>query len=313
MDTILTIILPVFALVALGFAMVRPPLFPADVSRILGNFIFYLALPALLFRSMAARGLPHGDELRLLAAYYSALVLAVAGSILYLRWRYRESLAGAAALMLGACFSNLVLIGVPLMLSAYGQAGLQQMLLIATCHTAFLVGTATIMAEIARAGQGGGVARIAGRTFLALSRHPIILAILSGLLVGSLGLRLPGPLDGAIAMLGQAAVPCSLIAVGASLVGIPLNDFVGRTLFMVLVKLMVLPAMVFVSGRYIFDLPPLQLAVAVTGASLPAGLNAFLFAVRYRQHEGRLSSATLISTIMSALTSGLIIDYFRSL
>lgn len=312
MDTILTIILPVFGLVAIGFFVGRPPLFPADFARSLSNFIFYLALPALLFRSMAARGLPHGDELNLMAAYYLALTVIMLFSFLYARIIYRESLGGAATLMLGACFSNTVLIGVPLTLAAYGQPGLQQMLLLTTCHAAYLVGLATVLAEASRAGQGGGALLVAGKTSIALVKNPVIIAILAGLAFGALGGTIPGPLDSIMRMLGEAAVPCSLFALGASLVGLKVTDLVGRTLLMVLVKLFALPALVYLSGRFLFDLPPLTLAIAVTTASMPSGMNAFLFAQRYEMHVARTASATLLTTLFSALTTGLIIDIFRN-
>lgn len=311
MDTILNIILPVFGLVAIGFIVGRPPVFPADFAKSLSNFIFYLALPCLLFRSMASRGLPHGDEMNLIVAYYLALTGVMIASFLYARWVYRETLGGAATLMLGSCFSNTVLVGVPLMLAAFGQPGLQQMLLLVTGHAAWLIGIATVLAEASKAGQGGGVVRIAVQTLTALVKNPVIIAILTGLAFGALGLRIPGPIDSAMRMLGEAAVPCSLFALGASLVGLTVTDLLGRTLFMTLVKLLVLPAVVFVSGRYIFDLPPLTLAVAVTTASMPSGMNAFLFAQRYETHVARTASSTMLTTLFSALTTGFIIDIFR--
>lgn len=311
MDTILNIILPVFGLVAVGFIVGRPPLFPANFAKSLSNFIFYLALPCLLFRSMASRGLPHGDEMNLVAAYYLALTGVMIASFLYARWVYRETLGGAATLMLGSCFSNTVLVGVPLMLAAFGQPGLQQMLLLVTGHAAWLIGIATVLAEASKAGQGGGALRIAGQTLVALIKNPVIIAILSGLAFGALGLRIPGPADSAMRMLGEAAVPCSLFALGASLVGLTVTDLLGRTLFMTLVKLFILPAAVFVSGRYIFDLPPLPLAVAVTTASMPGGMNVFLFAQRYEIHVARSASSTMLTTLFSALTTGFIIDIFR--
>lgn len=311
MGTIVNIILPIFGLVVIGFITGRPPMLPADFARSLSSFIFYLALPALLFRSMAARGLPHGDELNLMAAYYLALTVMMAASFLYARIRYRETLAGAATLMLGACFSNTVLVGVPLTLAAYGQPGLQQMLLLVTCHSAYLLGVATVLAEASRAGQGGGLWRVGGQTAVALMKNPVIISILAGLAFGTAGIAIPGPIDAIIRMLGEAAVPCSLFALGASLVGLSLTDLVGRTLMMVVVKLLILPALVFVSGRYIFDLPPLTLAVAVTTASMPSGMNVFLHAQRYQTHVARAASSTLLTTLLSALTTGLIIDMFR--
>ncbi|MFV3129489.1 AEC family transporter [Niveispirillum sp. KHB5.9] len=311
MDTILNIILPVFGLVAIGFFVGRPPLFPADFAKSLSNFIFYLALPCLLFRSMASRGLPHGDEMDLVASYYLALTLVMAASFLYARWVYRETLGGAATLMLGSCFSNTVLVGVPLMLAAFGQAGLQQMLLLVTGHAAWLIGIATILAEASRAGRGGGIPRILVQTLVALVKNPVIVAILSGLAFGTAGFSIPGPIDAIVRMLGEAAVPCSLFALGASLVGLTVTDLVGRTLFMTMVKLFVLPAAVFVSGRYLFDLPPLTLAVAVTTASMPSGMNAFLFAQRYESHVARTASSTMLTTLFSAFTTGFIIDTLR--
>ncbi|MFV3076199.1 AEC family transporter [Niveispirillum fermenti] len=313
METIVNVILPVFGLVAIGFITGRPPLFQADFARSLSNFIFYLALPCLLFRSMAARGLPHGDELNLMAAYYLALTVLMLGSFLYARQVHRESLAGAATLMLGASFSNTVLVGVPLILAAYGQAGLQQMLLLVTCHSAYLLGGATVLAEASRAAQGGaGFLRITMQTAGALARNPVIVSILAGLAFGSVGGTIPVPLDNIIRMLGDAAVPCSLFALGASLVGLEARGLLGRTSMMVVAKLLVLPALVFVSGRYIFDLPPLTLAVAVTTASLPSGMNVFLFAQRYQTLVSPVASATLLTTLLSALVTGLIIEYFRA-
>lgn len=312
MDTIINIILPVFGLVALGFGLGRPPMFPGDFARSLSNFIFYLALPALLFRSMAARGFPQPAEWGLIAAYYLALSSVAIAALAYARFVYGESIGGAATLMLGAGFSNMVLIGVPLTLSAYGQEGLSQMLLLTTFHAAFLVGSATVLSEAGRAGRGGGLWCVAGKTMLALIQNPVIVAILSGALLGSLGGRIPTPIDNIIKMLGEAAVPCSLFALGASLVGLKLTDLVGRTLLMVLIKLLVLPVLVFLSAYYLFELPPLPLAVAVTTASLPIGMNVFLFAQRYQSHVARVSSATLLTTLLSALTTGLIIDFFRN-
>lgn len=311
MQSVVEIVLPAFGLVLLGFALGRPPLFTADASKALGTFIFTLALPALLFRSMARHGLPGAGDLAIIGAYYSALLALAAGSFLAARLLYREGTAGSATLALGSSFSNIVLVGVPLVMPAFGPAGLHQLLLIVTFHSLVLVGLATVLVEASQA-HGAGLATVAGRTVLALLRNPVLAAILCGLAVGASGVPMPRPLDRMLEMLAAAAVPCSLFALGASLVGLRVGDALGRTAFMAAAKLLVLPALVFLSARYLFDLPPLQLGVAVTCASLPMGVNVFVFSQRYGLHAQPVAGAILATTGLSALTTGTAIAVFRT-
>ncbi|WP_207476597.1 AEC family transporter [Arenibaculum pallidiluteum] len=309
MNQILEVVLPVFGLVLLGFAVGRPPLFGAGSARALGTFVFYLALPALLFRSMAQRGLPGRDELAFFATYYLALVVTAVPALVFMRGVFREPLAEAATLTLGAIFSNLVLIGIPLAVPAFGQRGLPLVLLIVTCHAVTLIGSATVMVEMSRAGGGKPLA-ILGRTVLALLKNPIILAILAGTAWGATGIGLPVPLDRTISMLSAASVPCALFALGADLVGIRVRGLLGRTLAIVAIKQMALPCVVWLIGTYVFALPPFELGVAVVLGTLPVGLNVFIFAQRYGIHVGPVASAVLVSTAISALTTTMALLWF---
>ncbi len=106
MSAVLEIVVPVFGLVLLGYAVGRPPLFGLGTARALGTFVFYLALPALLFRAMAQQGPPGAAEFAFLGTYYSGLALVAAASILTTRHAFDEGMAGAATLMLGSAFSK---------------------------------------------------------------------------------------------------------------------------------------------------------------------------------------------------------------
>ena len=303
---ILEAVLPVFSLVLLGFVVGRPPVFGPGAAKALGTFVFYLAMPALLFRSMAQQGLPGRDEMAIVATYYVGVVIAIPIVLATMHLLFREGLAEAATLTLGGLFSNLVLFGVPLAVPVFGQEGLPLVLLIITFHATVLIGGMTILVEMARVGRDGqGPLAVIASTAVALVRNPVIVSILGGTLWGALGLGLPGIIDRTISLLGAAGVPCALFAMGADLVGIRVNALAGRTLVMSVFKLLVLPVVIWLVGTYVFALPPFQLSVVVVLASLPVGLNVFIFAQRYDIHVSAVAGAVLLTTALAAVTTTL--------
>lgn len=312
MQVILDIILPVFGLILCGFALGRPPLFGPDAARTLNIFVFNLAVPALLFRSMIAAGLPTWSDLSILETYYVAVLAVGAATMAAGRLLLRQDLAGSAVLAIGATFSNTVQIGIPLILAAFGEAGLAQLLLIVTFHAAFLICLYTILVEIGRAEAGTYPLAVLSSTLRQVAGNPIVLSIVLGLAWGAAGLHLPGPVDRMLAMLGTAAVPLALFSLGVGLVGLRAGDMFGLGLVVVVLKLLALPAAVWLLGRHVFDLAPLQLAVATVCATLPTGANSFVFAQRYRIHVRPTASAVLLSTGLSTVTTGLALVWFAT-
>jgi malonate transporter len=312
MHVILDIVLPVFGLILAGFAFGRPPLFSAEAARGLTTFVFHLAIPALLFRSMAEAGLPGRDDLAILEAYYAAVLIVGTMAVLGGRYLLHDRLAGSAVLGIGATFSNTVQIGVPLALAAFGEAGLAQHLLIVTFHAALLIGGYTVLVEMDLAEGRGRPLAVLGTTLASVARNPIVVAVLAGLAVGSLGIPIPGPADRLLEMLAGAAVPCALFSLGAGLVGLRTGDLMGPSLMVVVLKLLALPAAVWLLGRHVFDLTPLQLAVATVCATLPSGANAFVFAQRYDIHVLPTASAVLVTTALSMVTTGAALVWFAA-
>ncbi|HSK40218.1 MAG TPA: AEC family transporter, partial [Arenibaculum sp.] len=220
MHVILDIVLPLFGLILCGFVVGRPPLFGRDATHALTTFVFYLALPALLFRAVTEAGLPSRQDLAILETYYSGLLLVGTVTVIGARLLLRESLTTAAVLGIGATFSNTVQIGIPLVLAAFGPAGLAQLLLIVTVHAAVLIGAYTVLVEMDRAGGAGRPAAVLVSTLSSVVRNPIVLSLLAGLGWSATGLALPEPVDRFVAMLASAGVPCALFSLGMGLVGI---------------------------------------------------------------------------------------------
>ena len=129
----------------------------------------------------------------------------------------------------------------------------------------------------------------------------------AGFAWGQTGLGIDDIADKFLVFLGQAAVPTALFALGASLTRFHLGGDLRQVAAIGLIKLAVLPAMVFVSAKFVFGLPPLPVAVATISAAMPTGVNAFVLAMRYETLVARIAAGVIATTALAwAIAAGLL-------
>lgn len=239
MDT-LGIVLPIFGVMALGWIFARRALISeAGVSGIV-NFVFFLAIPSLLFRTLANGAVEGRFDARLIASFFSAALLHFALGWLVSRFVFRNTAEACGLAAMAGGFGNLVLVGLPLVQRAYGDAGLVPLMLIVMLHSGILFTVTTLAIESGRSGGGGWGRRLAG-TLRSVLLNPIVIAALSGLVFGLTGLGLPSLVDDTLALIGKAAAPVSLFAVGATLATCRIAGDLREALVMTALKLLVLP------------------------------------------------------------------------
>lgn len=310
MPLVATVILPVFGFILAGYAAVRLRLLPQAASRLIGGFVYWVAIPAVLFRGMSVN-LPHlGGKLDFLAAYYlSSLILFAIGLILARRrWQLPLDATGVAAF--GASFGNVVQIGIPLTLAALGPRGLAGHTLIVATHAIVLLSLATIVVEWGRAGADGearGTVHRIGAAARSMILNPVILAIAAGLVWGEVGPPLPRLVAWPIDALAFIAGPAALFTTGASLTRFKLGARLEESIVLVALKIVALPIVTWLVAAGLFGLSRDDVAVAVLAAGLPTGNNVFILAQRYRVHEAVTASATILSTAASAVTLSILI------
>ena len=306
MNAIVDIIVPVFGLVLVGWAIGRTRLLSPEGLRGLTNVTFYAFFPALLFRSMAKVRLEALD-LEILLVFFGAglllfFLLLPVGRLLGMRP------ADRTVFSLSGTFSNGVGIGIPFVSYAFGEAGLVPLLMIIALNSLILLTLSSFLLEVAAQGSARG--RLLGKlgsAALRMLKHPIIPSIFAGLAWSELtafvpGLATPVVLDRVLQALAAAAPPCGLIMAGASLAHVGLKEHWQPAAIATVFKLAVLPLMVWLSGRYLFTLDPLWLTVATLNAAMPAGANVYLVAQLYRAGVGLATNAVVISTAASVLT-----------
>lgn len=305
---VLGIVAPIFGIVALGYAARRAGWATEEGLRGLNDFVFLLATPALLFHAGATQGLGGAGAASL--AFFSAVLLVYgAATLVGLRARAMP-LPEAGLFALSCTFGNTVMVGIPLVLAAYGPGALGTLLGIVAMHSLVLLPVATAVAETGLAGRAPPW-RVAGATLRAVARNPVILSVALGLAWWLLvPVAPPLPLRRFLEMLGAAGPPAALFCLGASLTGFDARrDWPDAALASAL-KLLALPALVWGMAR-LWGLGAAETAVVVTTAALPTGANAFILARRYATGADRSGATVLVSTVASVATLGAAVAWFR--
>jgi malonate transporter and related proteins len=308
MGLVFGIVAPVFVLVGLGWAAARWKLVDQAGFRGLIGFTFHLAVPALLF--LGGTTGPGGGGLAALA-FFLATALVYLGTLWLARRGMRLPLGPAGMLALDASFGNTVMMGIPLITAAFGAEALAVLLAILALHSMVLLGTATVVAEVALH-QGARPLRVLRATLAGLLRNPIVMAVVLAMAWRSLGLPPPvGAARRTLELLGGAGPPVALFCLGGSLAGFDARGMWRETVLATVLKLLVLPLLVWGAGRLI-GLSPFETAVTVVAAAMPTGANAFLLAQRYGVGAERSGATVLVGTLLSLATVPALLALFAA-
>lgn len=306
MADIFTIIAPVFLVMILGFGMGKTRLFPEGASAVLISFVWYVAIPALMFRGIASKDLPSADELIFVATYYSSLYFIYILAVFLTRNLLKLSHAEQGTFALTACFANGGFIGIPILEGAYGEEGVRLLLVLLSFHTLTLIPITTFIVERAQHKEGEGPGLIA-RTFDSVRQNPILIALISGLTWSALSLPFPYWLDKVLELPANSAAPVGLFAAGLALSNVRIAGDLWHAILVVFLKLIVLPATVFCVAHFGLGLPKIWVGVATLMAGLPSGMVAYSFASQYGIGARRAATAVLISTSLSVVTLTIIL------
>ena len=302
MFSTLIVVLPIFALIFAGWGARRLGVLGPQATTELNRFVVYLALPALLFDIIAHARWADVWQPGFIATFglSSAVIFVLA---LAIRLRRPRHLADAAIDGLNAAYANTGFIGFPLALVVLGRDSLAPTLVATILTVCVLFAAAIILIEI-------GLQTEARRSHLVLKvakslvRNPLLVAPVLGALVPLAGFGIPAPIEVFFKLLGGAASPCALVALGLFLAaerGAAERD-AGSTVFLVGAKLVLQPIVAWVLATLVFRLPPLLTHSAVLLAALPTGTGPFMLAEFYRREASVTCNAILVSTIVSILT-----------
>lgn len=300
MSETLIIVVSIFGLIGIGYLTTRTGLLSAAVAERLVEFVFTVAIPSLLFETLATADFRGVSPWRIWPAYFVPFAIVWVSAHVMIRKVFgRDQRAGIVAGG-SAAYSNSVLIGIPLMQAALGDAGTVFMIVIVAVHLPIMMLVSVFLNEWVTATEGkssGAASRreIIRRLAYSLATHPILIGIAAGLLFRATGLSVPRVLSAIVHPLAQSAGPLALVASGMALVNYGIARQIRPAIAIAALKLLLLPVLVFL-GAYAAGLPPVGVAALTLTAACPTGVNAYLIAARLGTGEALASNSVLIST-----------------
>ena len=308
---VIDVIFPIFGLLMVGYITVILGWFDQTAIRGLTRFVFDFAVPMLLLRTVSTAQLPEDIPWNFLASYYLATMLVLFSGLVITRITYRITFSEQVVSAFSCSFSNTVLLGIPLVLMAFGDQGALPLFIIIGTHGFVMFPLFTIMMEIGQMGKAP-LKILLAKTSYGLITNPLIIGLLGGLGCNLLGITLWKPLDEIAKLLGNAVTPGALFALGATLAGFRKKIQWKELPLVVLMKILVHPMLVWLLAVIVFGVKEvIWIQVLVILAALPTGVNPFLFASRYNSGQLLSSGAVFISTFISIFTLSALLSFFK--
>ena len=311
---VLSSLLPVVLLIGIGFVAGRMKLIRGEAVRDLSNLVFLVLVQALLFRTMATSHLERLD-LKSVVLYY-----VVAGAMFFALLLIQGLNSRSAVVALAAIFSNTLMIGVPLVQLAYGQAGLVHLFTLISMHALVLLTLATVVIELLvareQSQQSPGqqprrhIAATVARAVKNAILHPVPLPIIAGFLYSLTGVGLHPVVERPLKLLGDAFGPVALVLVGVTLAQTAIGRHLKGALGISVLKTIAHPILMAAAG-WALGLRGLPLTVMVVAAALPVGANVFLFSQRYHKAEDLVTASVAVSTAMGLVTISVVMALLR--
>jgi hypothetical protein len=290
--------LPFFAVIGLGFMAGRQRFFTPEATAYLTKFVFYFALSAMLFGFAANLDVGALFSWAFVLAYVlaSGLVWALVGGVALARGAGpQEAVVEAHCGVIG----NVGFLGIPMLTLLLGKAAVGPVLLVLAVDLLLFSSVLTIIIAGLREGRmSWGIFRVLA---LGLLRNPMIVSVVLGLAWGATGAALPVPVNEFMTMLGAAATPCALFAIGASLAGRS-AERVEIAVWLAFAKLVLHPAAVAFAALVVFPVERYAAGVMIAASALPVAGNVFILAQHFGVAPQRVSTSILISTAVSVLT-----------
>ena len=289
---------PFFLIVAIGYFSGKYKFLGKRGTDAITKFVFYFALSAMLFRFSSQLEISEIFDLKFVGCYVVAttiLYLVVIVVSYFSGTKFETAVFDAQIATVG----NTGFLGIPLLATLVGSQSVGYVMMILATDFA-IFGTLIVVLIMVSRDQSWGI-RLLRPIAKGLFQNPMIVSFSLGIFWGYSDYQTPKFFSEFLVILGQAATPGALFAIGASLSFRKIDD-PKSAFWLSFLKLVAHPFLVGIMALYLFYIEPYAAAVMVITAALPVAGNTFMLAQHYKIDPERISAAILLSTLFSALT-----------
>jgi malonate transporter len=310
MQAIFNVAVPIFGVILAGFLAGKWRILGGEATTALNAFVSYFALPVLFFGTLARTPVAAVLDPPLMLGFGLVVLATFAVGMLSSGLAAKGGLARMSLQGIAASWGNVGYMGVPICLAAFGEQGLPPAMLaaIVTSVIAMVFGVMLIELEVAR---GHGPVLTFFTAAWNVARNPLPVSIAVGLAYSGLRLPLPTPVEKWIDLLGAAASPCALFAIGLFLSDKSVRSGLAEAGLATLIKLLLQPLLAACVLPFFIDLKSVAGQAALIMAALPTATNAFVLAKQFDRHVEQNTAALLLSTAFSVLTVSALLVWLR--
>ncbi len=310
MQAILNVAFPIFGVILTGYLAGRWRLLGGEATAALNAFVSWFALPVLFFGTLARTPVARVLDPTLMVGFGLAVMATFVLSMLVTWMVARSGLASMSLQAIAASWGNVGYMGVPLCIAAFGEQGLPPAMLtvIVTAVISMVFGVMLIELEVA---AGHGPVRTFFRAAWNVAKNPLPLSIAAGIVYSGLGLPVPVPVEKWIDLLGAAAAPCALFAIGLFLSDKSIKSGILEAGFATFIKLVLQPLLALAIVPAFVPSDSVAGKVALVMAALPTASNAFVLAKQFEISVEQNTASILFSTAFSVLTVSALLVWLR--
>lgn len=298
MAEILKTILPIFVIIFLGWSLRRLDFMQEGFVKPANRLVYFVAIPAMIFREIAEAELTEHFRLVLVAATLTPLlVVALAGLILVRGIRLQRNQVGT---FLQCSFhGNLGYIGLAVAFYFLGDEGFTR----ASILAGFVMLLQNFLAVLALSRfnkepkQKPSIFSLVGRILL----NPIIISAMAGMIFSVTRLELPVILDRSLHILSGMALPLALLVIGTSVSFAQMRQQLSVTFAITILKLMLLPALGLTFFHFL-GLHRVEYLPALILLASPTATVTYVMASEMAGDADLATAAISVTTLASAVT-----------
>ena len=307
-NVVVRTVLPILLLIGMGFFSRKMGFLKSGDERVLSAYVYYFALPSLFFVNMAETNLSEETLRFILAGIAPVSVALVAYVVPYIVFRFsKETLY---LLILSTVFGSLAFFGIPFVTFAFPTRQAEQLAALSAASISVISVTISItvleLYKLEESTLWEGLRRVMKR----LSRNPLIISILSGVILSVTGIEIPSPVSTSLHMLGSSTSAVAIFMLGVFLYGRRYSNM-AKALKLSLLRTVFLPV-VAVLVTNLLSLPTLELSILVLMHGMPVAISMIVLSERYEFHKETIASLILISSLGAGLYLNLwllLLDY----
>jgi len=293
----LNAVMPLFLLIALGFYLRRSAFVGEEFFQYGTRVVFFITLPMSLFRNVSSTDIEQLLDFRFIAFAVTATLLAFFTIWAIARFFVKDKRI-LGAFVQGSYRSNIVFLGIPLLMSLGGDEGLARAALIITVVFPFYnICSVLVLAACSESETKTGIKQFA----LTIVKNPLIIGIALGIVAVVTGIQLPSVFLSTIDNMVAMTSPLALICLGGGIVFHGFDKKFKYAFVASMIKVLVLPILYVISG-YALGFRGVDLAAIMVLGGTPAAIAGYVTVVQMGGDGYTAGTIVVISTAMSAVT-----------